>query len=68
MFIVGNIFYVFKTPFQGKSCDTYVSPFDVHFWKKGINKPDVLHLDVFIACDTEEKSIREIGIWVCQQL
>jgi len=53
--IVGNIFYVFKTLLQGKSCDTYVSPFDVHFWKRGINKPDVLQPDVFIACDTEEK-------------
>jgi Uma2 family endonuclease len=51
---VGNIYFLFKLALKGNSCDVFVSPFDVHFWKKDIKNPDVLQPDVFIACDTED--------------
>ena len=51
---VGNIYFLFKLALKGNNCDVFVSPFDVHFWKKDIKNPDVLQPDVFIACDTED--------------
>jgi Uma2 family endonuclease len=31
----------------------FLAPFDVHFWKKDINEPDVMQPGVLIACDVE---------------
>ncbi|WP_240839423.1 type II toxin-antitoxin system prevent-host-death family antitoxin [Acidaminobacter sp. JC074] len=53
--VVGNIYFQFKLLFRDKKCKPFISPFDVHFWKKDIKSPDVLQPDVFIACDTDEK-------------
>ncbi len=51
---VGNVHFLFKLSLKDHKCKTFVSPFDVHFWKKDIRNPDVLQPDVFIACDTED--------------
>ncbi len=50
--VVRNLLVSFAGWLKGKPCKAFVSPFDVHFHKKGIDCPDVCQPDVLIACDT----------------
>ncbi len=40
--------------FNGKKCEVFFAPFDVHFRKKDFKEPDVMQPDLLITCDTEE--------------
>lgn len=52
--ISGNLYVQLREYLKGKKCKVYYAPFDVHFYKKDLNTPDVMQPDLLIACDVEE--------------
>jgi prevent-host-death family protein len=44
---------------KGKECDVFYSPFDIHFYKKGLKTPDVMQPDVFIVCDLQDNTTEQ---------
>jgi prevent-host-death family protein len=52
--IIGRLYLVFNEYFNGKKCRVFLAPFDVHFFKKDINEPDVMQPDLLAACDVED--------------
>lgn len=53
--ISGSLYIIFSKYLKDKKCKVVYAPFDVHFYKPGINDPDVCQPDLLIACDIEEK-------------
>lgn len=51
--ILGGLRLILHEYFKGKKCKVFLAPFDVHFWKKDINEPDVMQPDVLVACDVD---------------
>lgn len=58
--ISGNLHIHLRSYFKGKDCKVFYAPFDVHFYKKDLNTPDVMQPDLLIACDLEN-NINENG-------
>lgn len=58
--ISGNLHIQLRTYLKGKKCKVFYAPFDVHFFKKDFNTPDVMQPDLLIACDLEN-SVNEKG-------
>lgn len=58
--ISGNLHIQLRAYLKGKKCKVFYAPFDVHFYKKDLNTPDVMQPDLFITCDLEDK-INEKG-------
>jgi prevent-host-death family protein len=51
--IFAGLHLIFNEYFKGKKCRVFLAPFDVHFWKKDIDEPDVMQPDVLVACDVK---------------
>jgi prevent-host-death family protein len=51
--LIGGLHLRFHEYFKGKKCKVFLAPFDVHFFKKDLNEPDVMQPDVLVACDVE---------------
>lgn len=49
--ISGELYVLLRSHLQGSHCKVFYSPFDVHFYKKNIQEPDVCQPDLLIACD-----------------
>ena len=58
--LLGRLYLIFNEFFQGKKCNVFFAPFDVHFNKKGYKEPDVMQPDLLVACDLES-SVTEKG-------
>lgn len=52
--IAGNLHVQLRTYLKGKKCKVFFAPFDVHFYKKGLDTPDVMQPDLLIVCDYDE--------------
>lgn len=52
--ISGNLYVQLRAYFKGKKCKVFYAPFDVHFYKKDLDTPDVMQPDLLIACDFDE--------------
>ncbi|PKM93772.1 MAG: prevent-host-death protein [Firmicutes bacterium HGW-Firmicutes-1] len=52
--IVNRISFTFQTWFQGKPCQSFTAPFDLHLKKKGLTEPDVVQPDLLVACDLNQ--------------
>ncbi len=61
--IINRLSYAFQTWFQGKPCQSFVAPFDVHLKKNGLKDPDVVQPDLLVVCDLEQ-AINEKGRYV----
>jgi len=57
--ISGNLYMIIKMYLKGKKCKVYYAPFDVHFYKRNIEEPDVCQPDLLIACDTDTAITKE---------
>lgn len=51
--IVNRINNIFQTWFEGKLCQPFVAPFDIHLHKEGLEEPDVVQPDLLVVCDLE---------------
>lgn len=51
--ISGNLHIHLHTYLKAKKCKVFYAPFDVHFYKKDLETPDVMQPDLLIACDLE---------------
>lgn len=51
--LLGRLYLEFSEVFKGCSCQVFLSPFDVHFHKQGIDDPDVCQPDLLVICDLE---------------
>lgn len=49
--ISGNLYVHLRAYFKGKKCKAFYAPFDVHFFKKDLDTPDVMQPDLLIVCD-----------------
>ena len=58
--ISGNLYTNIRAYLKDKECKVFYAPFDVHFYKKEFNTPDVMQPDLLIACDLED-NINEKG-------
>ena len=58
--ISGNLHIQLRTFLTKNKCKVFFAPFDVHFYKKDFNTPDVMQPDLLIACDVEE-TVNEKG-------
>ena len=58
--LLGRLYLIFNEFFQGKKCNVFFAPFDVHFNKKDYKEPDVMQPDLLVACDLES-SVTEKG-------
>ncbi len=58
--ISGNLHIKLWSYLKGKKCKVFYAPFDVHFYKKDLDTPDVMQPDLFITCDLNDK-INEKG-------
>ncbi|MGB3973650.1 MAG: type II toxin-antitoxin system Phd/YefM family antitoxin [Peptococcia bacterium] len=58
--ISGDLYVNLRTYFMDKKCQVFYAPFDVHFFKKGFDTPDVMQPDLLVACDLEG-SVNEKG-------
>jgi Uma2 family endonuclease len=58
--ISGNLHIHLHAYLQGKKCKVFYAPFDVHFYKKDLETPDVMQPDLLIACDLEN-TVNEKG-------
>lgn len=58
--ISGNLHIHLRSYLKGKNCKVFYAPFDVHFYKKDLNTPDVMQPDLLIACDVED-AVNEKG-------
>ncbi|MFD2117561.1 type II toxin-antitoxin system prevent-host-death family antitoxin [Paenibacillus yanchengensis] len=52
--ISGNLHVHLRTYLSGKKCKVFYAPFDVHFYKKDLDTPDVMQPDLLIVCDFDE--------------
>ncbi len=52
--ISGNLYTNIRAYLKDKECKVFYAPFDVHFYKKEFNTPDVMQPDLLIACDLED--------------
>jgi len=52
--ISGNLFIQLRAYLKGKKCKVFYAPFDVHFYKKDLDTPDVMQPDLLVACDYDE--------------
>lgn len=52
--ISGNLYIHLRAYLSGKKCKVFYAPFDVHFYKKDLDTPDVMQPDLLIACDLDE--------------
>lgn len=51
--ILGQLHLTFSGHFKGHECEVFVAPFDVHFYKKDIDDPDVCQPDLLVVCDLQ---------------
>ncbi len=51
--ISGNMYIHLRSYLKDRKCKVFYAPFDVHFYKKGLNTPDVMQPDLLIACDLD---------------
>lgn len=51
--ILGRLHLVFSQYFKEKKCRVFLAPFDVHFYKKDFNEPDLMQPDLLVICDLE---------------
>ncbi len=58
--ISGNLHILLRTYLKDKECKVFYAPFDVHFYKKDLQTPDVMQPDLLIACDLED-NVNEKG-------
>lgn len=58
--ISGNLHISLRSYLKGKDCKVFYAPFDVHFYKKDLNTPDVMQPDLLITCDLEN-NVNENG-------
>ncbi|MBU7005982.1 type II toxin-antitoxin system Phd/YefM family antitoxin [Phosphitispora fastidiosa] len=58
--ISGNLYIHLHTYLKGNKCKVFYAPFDVHFFKKEFETPDVMQPDLLIACDLKD-SVNEKG-------
>lgn len=58
--ISGNLYIHLHAYLQGKPCKAFYAPFDVHFYKKDLETPDVMQPDLLVACDLEN-TVNEKG-------
>lgn len=58
--ISGNLYLHLRSYLREKPCKVFYAPFDVHFYKKDIETPDVMQPDLLIACDIED-AVNEQG-------
>lgn len=61
--ILGRLYLMFTSYFNGGDCcRVFLAPFDVHFRKKDISRPDVMQPDVLVVCDLGvEGNVNEKG-------
>lgn len=52
--ISGNLHIHLRSFLKNKKCKVFYAPFDVHFYKKDLEIPDVMQPDLLIACDMED--------------
>lgn len=52
--LLGRLHLVFNEYFRGKTCQVFLAPFDVHFFKKDFKEPDVMQPDLLVACDLKD--------------
>ncbi|PKM88912.1 MAG: prevent-host-death protein [Firmicutes bacterium HGW-Firmicutes-12] len=52
--ISGNLYIHLRAYLKNKSCKVFYAPFDVHFYKKDLQTPDVMQPDLLMACDLED--------------
>src|SRR5690606_3626342 len=52
--ISGNLYVFLRSYLKGKKCKVFYAPFDVHFFKKDLETPDVMQPDLLIVCDFDE--------------
>jgi len=58
--ISGNLFIHLRAYLKEKKCKVFYAPFDVHFYKKDLETPDVMQPDLLIACDVDN-NVNEKG-------
>lgn len=58
--ISGNLHVHLRAYLKDKKCKVFYAPFDVHFFKKDFDTPDVMQPDLLIACDVDS-SVNEKG-------
>lgn len=58
--ISGNLHIHLRVYLKEKKCKVFYAPFDVHFYKKDLETPDVMQPDLLITCDVEN-TINEKG-------
>jgi prevent-host-death family protein len=58
--ISGNLYIHLHTYLKDSKCKVFYAPFDVHFFKKEFETPDVMQPDLLIACDLED-TVNEKG-------
>ena len=51
--ISGNLFVSLRAFLKDGKCKVFYAPFDVHFYKKDFQTPDVMQPDLLVACDLE---------------
>ena len=61
--LLGRLYLIFNEFFQGKKCNVFFAPFDVHFNKKGYKEPDVMQPDLLVACDLESSVTEKGATW-----
>ncbi len=52
--ISGNLHIHLRRYLKDRECKVFYAPFDVHFYKKELETPDVMQPDLLIACDLED--------------
>jgi prevent-host-death family protein len=58
--ISGNLHIHLRGYLKEKNCKVFYAPFDVHFYKKDMETPDVMQPDLLIACDVDN-TVNEKG-------
>ncbi len=58
--ISGNLYILLRSYLKNKKYKVFYAPFDVHFFKKDLDTPDVMQPDLLAACDLEE-TVNEKG-------
>jgi prevent-host-death family protein len=58
--ISGNLHIHLRGYLKEKKCKVFYAPFDVHFYKKDLETPDVMQPDLLIACDLDH-TVNEKG-------
>ena len=58
--ISGNLHIHLRSYLKGRKCKVFYAPFDVHFFKKDLQTPDVMQPDLLVVCDLED-TVNEKG-------